>query len=141
MNYKGRKKRKQKDSDLKLNKFCTSKTTPLESRPSAELKNKQTKKKSKYSYNSFHCFCRKFTKINMLLFVIEETMKYLEIQERFPSELQKKLKNIINYKDLHLIYCSLILSYKSCCVEVWELTYKTLVNSIVLLQKSHMYHQ
>lgn len=36
----------------------------------------------------------------------------------------KKTKLLLNHKSLHTLYCSLILLYLNCCVEVWGNTCK-----------------
>ena len=47
-----------------------------------------------------------------------------------------KAKNMFNYKTMRILYCSLILTYLSCCAAVWGNTYSTSMISLFLLQKT-----
>ena len=42
---------------------------------------------------------------------------------------------MLNYDSLYTIYCSLFLTYINYCSEIWGNTYKTKINSIILIQK------
>ena len=49
--------------------------------------------------------------------------------------LINKAKQVLDYKCLHSLYCSLILPYLHYCVEVWGNNYKTSIQSLIILQK------
>lgn len=46
-----------------------------------------------------------------------------------------KTRDLLNKKCLHILYCSLIMTDMSYCVEVWGNVYKTNIDSIIKLQK------
>ena len=81
------------------------------------------------------------TEIKFLGVVIDDKLTWKQHVRYIKGKISKsiailyKSRSILNYKALHIIYCSLILPYISYCVEVWGSTYKTTVNAIVLLQK------
>ncbi len=51
------------------------------------------------------------------------------------AKVAKNISVILNYKSLHILYCTIILPYLNYCVEVWGNTYKTTINSLIILQK------
>ena len=46
-----------------------------------------------------------------------------------------KAKQVLDYKSLHTLYCSLVLPYLHYCAEVWGNNYKTNLQSLIILQK------
>ncbi len=46
-----------------------------------------------------------------------------------------KAKQVLDYKSLHILYCSLVSPYLSYCAEVWGNNYKSDVQSLFILQK------
>ena len=46
-----------------------------------------------------------------------------------------RTKRVLNYDSLYTLYCSLFLPYINYCSEIWGNTYKTKLNSIILIQK------
>ena len=46
-----------------------------------------------------------------------------------------KVKYILNTQSMYALYCALILSHLTYCVEVWGNNYKTILMSLYLLQK------
>lgn len=43
-----------------------------------------------------------------------------------------RIKYVVDYNAFHIIYCSLILSYFSYCVELGGLTFKTIINPVFI---------
>lgn len=81
------------------------------------------------------------SEIKFLGVVIDQKLKWKQHIEYIKGKISKSLailyksKDILNYKALYIIYCTLIVSYMSYCVELWGLTFKMTINSIVILQK------
>lgn len=46
-----------------------------------------------------------------------------------------KAKQVLDYKSLHTLYCSLVLPYFHYCAEVWGNNYKSSLQSLIILQK------
>ena len=46
-----------------------------------------------------------------------------------------RTKRVLNYDSLYTLYCRFFLPYINYCSEIWGNTYKTKLNSIILIQK------
>ena len=62
-------------------------------------------------------------------------IKYVKTKISKNIFVMNKVKHILDYRTMQMLYCSLILSYFSYCVEVWGNTYTTNIKPLVILQK------
>ena len=46
-----------------------------------------------------------------------------------------KVRQVLDYNSLRMLYCSLVLPYLNYCTEVWGNTYKSSLNALIILQK------
>ena len=72
---------------------------------------------------------------------IDEGLNWKEHIKLLTSKLIKvsgiifRTKRVLKYDSLYTLYCSLFLPYINYCSEIWGNTYKTKLNSIILIQK------
>lgn len=62
-------------------------------------------------------------------------IKYVQSKVSKCIAIINKAKYILNYKSLHMLYCSLVLPHFIYCIEVWGNNYKTSLQPLYILQK------
>uniref|UniRef100_A0A3B3B509 Reverse transcriptase domain-containing protein n=1 Tax=Oryzias melastigma TaxID=30732 RepID=A0A3B3B509_ORYME len=73
--------------------------------------------------------------------IIDDKMSWKPHIKQIQNKVSRSLailnnvKHLLNYKSLHMLYCSLILPYFSYCAEIWGNNYITSIKPLIVLQK------
>ena len=62
-------------------------------------------------------------------------VKYISNKLSRSIAVLNKVKHILDVSSLRMLYCALVLPYLNYCSEVWGNTYKSTLNSLIILQK------
>ena len=99
------------------------------------------KKVSNLSVKMNNCNINRVYATKFLDVIIDEDLNWKEHILYVKSKISKNIfilyraRKLFNDKITRILYCSLILPYFTYCVEIWGNTYKTNLNTIIMLQK------